>query len=106
MAGGHHRSRRAISVALRGGQRTRAQGCGRCDRSAALLGLELPTVDPDDPLLVNALAITARHPGVTVYDAAYHALALRVDGVFVTADERYFRRTKRLGAIELLSSRT
>jgi predicted nucleic acid-binding protein len=70
----------------------------------ALLELEVPTVDPDHQLLVDALAITARRPGVTVYDAAYHALALRVGGVFLTADERYFRQTKRLGAIELLSS--
>lgn len=70
----------------------------------ALLELEVPTVDPDHQLLVDALAITARRPGVTVYDAAYHALALRVGGVFLTADERYFHRTKRLGAIELLGS--
>jgi predicted nucleic acid-binding protein len=71
---------------------------------SALLELELPTVDPDRQLLVDAVGITTRLPGVTVYDAAYHALALRVRGVFVTADERYFRRARRLGAVELLGS--
>lgn len=78
------------------------------DRAIALLGalfeLELPTVDPDGQLLSDAVAITARFAGVTVYDAVYHALALRVGGVFLTADERYFRRARRLGAIELLRS--
>ena len=78
------------------------------DRAIALLGalleLELPTVDPDHQLLVDAVAITVRLPGVTVYDAAYHALALRLRGVFVTADQRYFRRARRLGGVELLGS--
>jgi predicted nucleic acid-binding protein len=70
----------------------------------ALLELGLPTVDPDDQLLAEAVSIAVRLPGISVYDAAYHALALRVRGAFLTADERYFRRARRLGAIELLGS--
>jgi hypothetical protein len=50
----------------------------------ALLELGLPTVDPDPRLLVDAVAIATRLPAITVYDAAYHALALRVRGVFLT----------------------
>ena len=67
-----------------------------------LLALDLPTVDPDASLLGEALEIALRFPGASVYDAAYHALALGVGGSFLTADEVYFRRTKRLGGIELL----
>ena len=40
--------------------------------------------------------------GVTFYDAAYHALALLRPGVFVTADERYVRRTADAGNLTLL----
>lgn len=79
----------------------------KAPRSAAelfggLLALDLPTVDLDAGLLRDALKIALRFPGASVYDAAYHALALGVSGSFLTADESYFRRTKRLGAIELL----
>lgn len=67
-----------------------------------LLALDLPTVDMDAALLGEALRITLRFPGTSVYDASYHALALSAGGVFLTADEIYVRRTRRLGAIELL----
>jgi predicted nucleic acid-binding protein len=79
----------------------------RAPRNAAdllegLLALDLPTVDLDINLLGEALGIAIRFAGASVYDAAYHALALGVGGTFLTADEAYFRRTRRLGGIELL----
>ncbi len=40
--------------------------------------------------------------GVAFYDAAYHAVALGLGGVFVTADERYVRRASRAGGISSL----
>ena len=40
--------------------------------------------------------------GVAFYDAAYHAVALRLGGVFVTADERYLRRASGAGGISSL----
>ncbi len=40
--------------------------------------------------------------GVAFYDAAYHSVALGLEGVFVTADERYVRRAARAGAISTL----
>ena len=46
-----------------------------------------------------SLAVTY---GVTFHDAAYHAVALSLGGVFVTADERYVRRASGAGGIMLL----
>lgn len=40
--------------------------------------------------------------GVVFYDAAYHAVALGLGGVFVTADERYVRRASGAGGISSL----
>ena len=40
--------------------------------------------------------------GVTFYDAAYHAVALGLGGVFVTADERYVRRASGAGGVSSL----
>ena len=40
--------------------------------------------------------------GVAFYDAAYHAVALGLGGVFVTADERYVRRAVGVGSISTL----
>ena len=39
---------------------------------------------------------------VTFYDAAYHAAALLLDGTFVTADEAYVRRARRIGHVTRL----
>jgi predicted nucleic acid-binding protein len=39
---------------------------------------------------------------VTFYDAVYHAVALLRKGVFVTADEAYFRKAGRRGGVSLL----
>lgn len=70
----------------------------------ALLDLDLRTVEADRDLLGEAIGVVERVGGVTLYDAAYHALALRLGGAFVTADEIYFRRARRLGGIELLTA--
>ncbi|MCY3972136.1 MAG: type II toxin-antitoxin system VapC family toxin [Acidobacteria bacterium] len=40
--------------------------------------------------------------GVAFYDAAYHAVALGLGGMFVTADERYVRRASGAGSISSL----
>ena len=41
---------------------------------------------------------------VSFYDASYHALAIEIGGVFITADNRYYDKAKSLGNIELLGS--
>lgn len=51
----------------------------------------------------RALTLT-REYGVTFYDAAYHALALVEQGVFVTADSEYVERTQAAGAVSLLGA--
>ncbi|MDE0006476.1 MAG: type II toxin-antitoxin system VapC family toxin [Rhodospirillaceae bacterium] len=43
-----------------------------------------------------ALAVTYK---VAFHDAAYHAVALGLGGVFVTADERYVRRVAKAGNV-------
>ena len=48
-----------------------------------------------------ALAVTYR---VAFYDAAYHAVALGLGGVFVTADERYVRRVANAGNVASLKA--
>lgn len=41
--------------------------------------------------------------GVTFYDAAYHVLALRLRGLYLTADAAYVKRAKRKGHVVLLA---
>lgn len=40
---------------------------------------------------------------VTFYDSAYHVLALRTKGLYVTADRAYVKRAQRKGHVALLS---
>ncbi len=42
-------------------------------------------------------------PGVTFYDSAYHVLALRTEGLYLTADRAYVRRAKSKGHVMLLA---
>lgn len=46
--------------------------------------------------------IAKKCPGVSFYDAVYHALAMQFGGTFLTADERYYERAKSLKNIMLL----
>jgi predicted nucleic acid-binding protein len=41
--------------------------------------------------------------GVTFYESAYHVLALRSKGLYLTADVGYVKRAKRRGHVALLS---
>ncbi len=40
---------------------------------------------------------------VTFYDSAYHVLAIRAKGLYLTADTAYVKRAKRKGHVALLS---
>lgn len=46
--------------------------------------------------------IMGKCPGVTFYDASYHALALSRQGIFLTADKKYYEKAKKMGGIMLL----
>lgn len=39
-----------------------------------------------------------------LFDTLYHALAIHLNAVFVTADELYYRKTGTVGCIQLLSN--
>jgi predicted nucleic acid-binding protein len=39
-----------------------------------------------------------------LFDTLYHALAIQLNAVFVTADEKYYRKAETMGCIQLLSS--
>lgn len=59
-------------------------------RLADLRAFRLPSVEVDSALERQMLHLTSAF-GVTFYDAAYHALAIVREGVFVTADEKYLQ---------------
>lgn len=46
----------------------------------------------------------AKNFNVSFYDASYHMLAKLINYTFVTADERYFEKTKKAGNIVLLKN--
>ncbi len=67
--------------------------------SLADFGLTEARLDANWRRRTVSLAVTY---GVAFYHAAYHAVALGLGGVFVTADERYVRRASRAGGISSL----
>lgn len=69
---------------------------------SALLKFGFDEVPPSPRWLAKILELTQRHD-VSFYDAAYHALALIHDGLFVTADTRYVARVKESGGVVALS---
>lgn len=68
----------------------------------ALLAFGMQEIAPDGAWLTHTITLTQSF-GVTFYDAAYHALALREKGVFVTADVHYASRTASAGAVMTLT---
>jgi predicted nucleic acid-binding protein len=69
---------------------------------SALLAYEFDEVLLGDEYAIDVLAHMYDVPGVTFYDSAYHVLALRTKGLYLTADAAYLKRAKRKGYIELL----
>lgn len=43
------------------------------------------------------------HASVTFYDSAYHVLAIRMKGLYLTADNAYVKKAKKRGYVTLLS---
>jgi predicted nucleic acid-binding protein len=69
----------------------------------ALLAYEFDEVPLRTEYALDVLKHMGDMPGVTFYDAAYHVLALRVQGLYLTADGAYIRRAKRKGHVVLLN---
>ena len=55
-------------------------------------------------LTLKALEVMKKFKGVTFYDAIYHALAIKLGGIFITADRKYFEKTKSLKHVQLLKN--
>ena len=70
---------------------------------SALLAYEFEEVPLRTEYALDVLAHMQDVPGVTFYDSAYHVLALRTMGLYVTADRAYVKRAKRKGHVRLLS---
>lgn len=50
-----------------------------------------------------AFKLMQKHPEISFYDAAYHALALQEGATFITADKRYYEHMKCEGNLMHLS---
>ncbi len=68
---------------------------------ASLADFGLTEARLDSRWRTRAVSLSVTY-GVAFYDAAYHAVALGLGGVFVTADERYVSRTLRAGGVSSL----
>jgi predicted nucleic acid-binding protein len=71
---------------------------------SAMIDLRMPEEAPSAYL--PQVFRLMREYGVTAYDAAYHALAIRRGGTLLTADRRYVRRTARAGHVHGLEDWT
>lgn len=43
-------------------------------------------------------------PGVSFCDASYHALAIQTKAIFITSDNKYYEKARKLGHIQLLKN--
>jgi predicted nucleic acid-binding protein len=68
---------------------------------------QLQLVEPDKPCIEKTLEICetghTKSGFPSFYDASYHALAIKNNCYFVTADKRHFNKTLQLGHIILLN---
>jgi predicted nucleic acid-binding protein len=69
----------------------------------ALLAHEFEEVPLNTEYALDVLGHMRDVSGVTFYDAAYHVLALRSEGLYLTADRAYVKRAKSKGHVALLA---
>lgn len=62
--------------------------------------LKIGFVDPGDIYFKNALSEVWADPKISFYDASYAALAKEFDGIFLTADRKYYEKAK--GRVEMV----
>jgi predicted nucleic acid-binding protein len=67
-----------------------------------LLEYELQECPMTRELVRTGLGLMRELKGVTFYDAIYHAVALQVNGILVTADKAYFEKAKGKGRVMLI----
>jgi len=68
-----------------------------------LLSFEFEEVPLGNDYAQDVLEHMREVSGVTFYDAAYHVLALRMRGLYLTADNAYVKKAKWKGSVSLLS---
>ena len=69
----------------------------------ALLAYEFEEIPLRTDYALEVLAHMKDVTGVTFYDSAYHVLAVRTKGLYLTADTAYVKRAKRKGHVALLA---
>lgn len=67
-----------------------------------LLNSELQPCQLGLEILDKACRLTKKYRQISFYDAFYHALAMQRQGIFVTADLKYYQTVKKEGSILLL----
>ena len=70
---------------------------------SALLAYDFEEVPLEAEYAFAVLEHMREVKGVTFYDSAYHVLAMRTKGLYLTADAAYVKRAKRKSHIALLS---
>ncbi len=68
-----------------------------------LLRYQFNEASLDEAYSLQILVFMREVKGISFYDACYHLLAIRKNGVYVTADRDYYRRALQRGSIILLS---
>lgn len=69
-----------------------------------LLTYKLQEYRIDLELASLSAKLMKKYKGTAFYDAGYHALALQTGGTFITADEKYYKKTKKAGHVMLLKN--
>ena len=73
-----------------------------CTAFSYLLGMKLDEYPITLEVVSVATELMEKYKGVSFYDAGYHAIALLHGGTFITADEKYYQKTRKEGSIMLL----
>jgi len=64
-------------------------------------GFKISIIEPNGKYVCYAIGEVCTNPKISYYDASYHALAKDFDGVFLTADKKYYELMKKEGDVEL-----
>lgn len=65
--------------------------------------LQIGTVPFESFVVKKAIKLAPEDNRLSFYDAAYHGLAQEMNGIFLTADKKYYNLMKNKGNITLLS---
>ncbi len=73
------------------------------EKMETLLGFRFKTKELDKETCKSIFELM-EDLSVSFYDASYHSLAQRVGGIFITADDKYYRKARAKGNIEFLGN--